>query len=832
MNQVVCEDSSSSDFSDDSSWSDNLEISDDEIDFDIPPQTALPTGGSSELRVSQTKSQQMVHPSEKRTDVGTTLRQTNQSPRPRSTSPVKRPNGTQIRKLSPPKSPINRGRPATVRSVSPAARATNGPRTSGTSVRVQHRPPSPAKKTRVVSPMNRTNLSREDVTPIHFTPRIKDESSKLKYDNKTSPKRGKPKAPALTPKIAPKSSKKQPRSQSPKRHIRAHSDDLSPFQIPSPKRHVRTHSDDLSPWQDDDSPKKEDLMYSSMPLDDLLVDEDMLESPKKTAQLRMHTSMPLDSWMDDNDNKMETNGSLKDTKEKLRAQSLERDKKERLRTRSQSPKPSKKPVQDISEDDQGTSRSLDREDDSFTETPAATDKTRDAPLPSRGRAKIRCRSTSPAPTKKTQAFKERPRSNSPFFTVKVSPKSSQEFKKPISSKSAEAPRSATSKSDGSQKKGSGVSQSRREDVPIGDTDGGRARKNAVQPTSSRNGSPKRTIRSISPRRNHASAAAVTMSGFLQVPAGNADPAEPRRYRIKKRQWSRRDKLIEFRQGSVCFANKEIEYHTPPKSLVIVWAVIGIELLLDLIANAISLVSFFRDPVICCGQVLKHDIFHLATTIPFILLVVAEIGFLFRAIFLTLWPKSTYTIDGEVIITDQEVARKGIGKMLCCLNWSPKAIFWTVNLLTIVNPFFGFFMTWILMYQSDKNEALAVMGIEAVGILLHFIAVHLERSAPTIKLKLLHMFAIIAWLATIVMTLLYLQQGGVCYNSNVSNFWFDGCEVCEDKSAPIWDNGQLQCPYITVILGKNYTAYEPVFGLTLKHDTICKDDLQMCWFPYE
>lgn len=311
------------------------------------------------------------------------------------------------------------------------------------------------------------------------------------------------------------------------------------------------------------------------------------------------------------------------------------------------------------------------------------------------------------------------------------------------------------------------------------------------------------------------------------------PAKTNRYKVRTRQRSRRDRLIEFKRGSFCIGNKEIEMEIPPRSLVVIWVVLGIELFLDLIATAISFVSFLRDPIVCCEEEVEHDTLHLGITIPFIVIIVGEIGFLLRAIFLSLWPKSTYTMGGEVIIEDEEVASSdpnGIGKTLCCIDWSPTFIFWIVNLLTIINPYFGFFITWILMYQSDKNEALAVMGIEAVSILLHFIAVHLEQSAPTLKLKLMHMLAIVAWLATIFMTLYYLQQGGVCYNSEVNNFWFDGCEVCPDGSPPIDVDG-LQCPYTTVILGRNYTAYEPVFGLTLKKSTICKDDLQMCWYTY-
>ena len=58
---------------------------------------------------------------------------------------------------------------------------------------------------------------------------------------------------------------------------------------------------------------------------------------------------------------------------------------------------------------------------------------------------------------------------------------------------------------------------------------------------------------------------------------------------------------------------------------------------------------------CWEKEIEHDNLHLGFTIPFIVLIVAEIGFLLRAILLSLWPKSTYTMDGEVIIDDEEVA---------------------------------------------------------------------------------------------------------------------------------------------------------------------------------
>ncbi|CAJ1945257.1 unnamed protein product [Cylindrotheca closterium] len=913
---------SSSNFSssNNSSWSSALEISDSEIEFDVPAQVATHPTPVPSVK-SKIKSKPSVHPSQKRTVAGTpSLRQHNQSLRHRSASPNKRP--TRIIKAS---TGGTRGR-ASVRSVSPTIIQTSrGPRKS---VRVQQRPQSPTKKPNRQSPPRTSS-----VTPIHYPPRIREVPPSKTRKTSHSPKRSKRISAgvglALTPKITRKGSHEQKRSISPEPPIRSKSDEISPPVLPKKAKHLRNRSMPLEllshdeivveTVNDDEETVKVLSRRRSRSLDRepsamTLFPAQILQMPKRSSTGSKAVKPPITP--------LPSRANKKSVKSKKKSPSLKpatstksddlSPKRIPLHTRAKSmPEELLTPdemVETVDSDGDETnvqgpprlrSRSLEREPSAMTLFPAQFSQQQQAMAPKRSSmgspaqasnkatsklnmkpnsktANTRSRSTSPAlrrqrtlsgKPKKKQLFRERPKPSSPYIASALSTKPSPKLapRAPISTNTASTVSEISNQSAFSaitQKESAELIPLRSEsDVPIGDikqpanTSPKRGRTNAqVRSSSPRRTSPVPELsvqrKSVSPgpnaRRRDYTVGAVTMSG-LEVPVHDAEgayvyrqripakrPAEPKRYKIRTRQRSRRDRLIEVKQGSFCIGNKEIEMETPPRSLVIIWVILGIELFLDLIATGISFVSFVRDPVVCCEEEIEHDHLHLGFTIPFIVLIVAEIGFLLRAIFLSLWPKSTYTMDGAVIIDDHDVASSdpsGIGKMLCCVDWSPKFISFVVNLLTIINPYFGFFITWILMYQSDKHEALAVMGIEALSILLHFIAVHLEQSAPTLKLKLMHVLAIVAWLATIFMTLWYLAQGGVCYNSKINNFWFDGCEVCPDGSPPINDVDGLQCPYTTVILGRNVTAYEPVFGLTLKRSTICEEDLQMCWYTY-
>lgn len=112
----------------------------------------------------------------------------------------------------------------------------------------------------------------------------------------------------------------------------------------------------------------------------------------------------------------------------------------------------------------------------------------------------------------------------------------------------------------------------------------------------------------------------------------------------------------------------------------------------------------------------------------------------------------------------------------------------LNLLTLLNPFFGCLIAWILLYQSDKTESFIVLGIESLSIILHFISVRMEGGLRTWYSKLLHSIAILPFLVTVTLVLVYIREGGVCYSVEKEMFSFSGCEICPDTLLPPDING--------------------------------------------
>ena len=103
----------------------------------------------------------------------------------------------------------------------------------------------------------------------------------------------------------------------------------------------------------------------------------------------------------------------------------------------------------------------------------------------------------------------------------------------------------------------------------------------------------------------------------------------------------------------------------------------------------------------------------------------------------------------------------------------------LGFLVLLNPFFGCVIAWMLMYQSDKDEAFIVLGLEGASLMLHFISVWIEGSVKNCRTFLIQMIPLIPFLASIGLTAFYLKQGGICYSVEKELFSFQGCEVCED-----------------------------------------------------
>ena len=277
--------------------------------------------------------------------------------------------------------------------------------------------------------------------------------------------------------------------------------------------------------------------------------------------------------------------------------------------------------------------------------------------------------------------------------------------------------------------------------------------------------------------------------------------------------------------------------TPPKSLVIIWILMAAELGFDLITTGIAFFSSMAGKTECCGSNASMGPFPMATTVPFFLLIVAEITFLGRAILLTLWPRTYETsriathggtdddeVGFEVTIQGgsktkpkrddnvQELYNNEIPEFIngrnrnskksrggcfcsclkcfcsCFLRWNARMVLCILNLLTLLNPFFGCLIAWILLYQSDKTESFIVLGIESLSIILHFISVRMEGGLRTWYSKLLHSVAILPFLVTVTLVLVYIREGGVCYSVEKEMFSFSGCEICPDTLLPPDING--------------------------------------------
>jgi hypothetical protein len=323
---------------------------------------------------------------------------------------------------------------------------------------------------------------------------------------------------------------------------------------------------------------------------------------------------------------------------------------------------------------------------------------------------------------------------------------------------------------------------------------------------------------------------------------------------------------------------------PPKSLVIIWILMAAELGFDLITTGIAFFSSYYKIMAggktteCCGSNVSMGLLPMTATIPFFLLIVAEITFLGRAILLTLWPSIFETTriathygtgagagagagtdlqddqdqvgfevtfkknnhDGEggnITTTTKSMAlsssskqgdiveelykdeipefiidgsnnnrnssskRKSRIRTSCCfcygglkcfcscfLRWNAKMVLGILNLLTLLNPFFGCLLVWILLYQSDRTESFIVLGIESLSIILHFISVRMEGGLRTWYSKLLHSIVILPFLVTVTLVLVYIREGGVCYSVEKEMFSFSGCEICPDSLLPPDING--------------------------------------------
>ena len=159
--------------------------------------------------------------------------------------------------------------------------------------------------------------------------------------------------------------------------------------------------------------------------------------------------------------------------------------------------------------------------------------------------------------------------------------------------------------------------------------------------------------------------------------------------------------------------------------------------------------------------------------------------MFCAILLLLWP----SVLNDPSEDDEEVfIARWARRFMCCFRWNSQFLLYALNITVVLNPFFGCVIAWILLYQSNEFESFLVLGLEGASIFLHFISVWVG-GCHTRKEFCFHCIQLVPFLTSVVLILLYLRQGGVCYLVSQEKFVFTGCEVCPNGILP--DNGVCQ-----------------------------------------
>jgi hypothetical protein len=282
--------------------------------------------------------------------------------------------------------------------------------------------------------------------------------------------------------------------------------------------------------------------------------------------------------------------------------------------------------------------------------------------------------------------------------------------------------------------------------------------------------------------------------------------------------------------------KKVE-ERPKRGLIVIWLVVLAELAFDLGTTIIAFQAMMEDDD-CCGYELNLGPLPLTVATPFIFLICLELTILIRAVVLTLWPSC---MDKPADESEDGPKRSKLSKCLCCcLRWNVRVLLKFINVLVLLNPFFGCVIAWMLLYQSDKTESFIVLGLEGGSIILHFISVKLEDSVVTFKQFLFHCLPLVPFFVSVVLVLVYLKQEGVCYIVEKTVFQFNGCEICPDGFPPV-DGNCVLANGTVISVGDSgiFDIPNDLDGLTAKtslQGTFCGDDHEdystnFCFFDY-
>lgn len=127
-----------------------------------------------------------------------------------------------------------------------------------------------------------------------------------------------------------------------------------------------------------------------------------------------------------------------------------------------------------------------------------------------------------------------------------------------------------------------------------------------------------------------------------------------RLQTRTAAWKAKAKALqqELKENPVPKTDEDYENmgDTVPKSLLIIWVVVMVELVLDLVTTMIAFRAFAEDGD-CCGSPLTIGVYPALLTTPFFCLVASEMALLLRAILLTAFPKLGQPIDIDDFASD-------------------------------------------------------------------------------------------------------------------------------------------------------------------------------------
>lgn len=108
----------------------------------------------------------------------------------------------------------------------------------------------------------------------------------------------------------------------------------------------------------------------------------------------------------------------------------------------------------------------------------------------------------------------------------------------------------------------------------------------------------------------------------------------------------------------------------------------------------------------------------------------------------------------------------------------------LKIMTMLNPFFGFTISWILLSHAYRLQSLLVFSLQSCGLLLHLASSRLLGSFKTTKTGCFHLLPVVPFLVYGVLLLVFAGSGGICFLSDSKDYFFSGCEICPDGKPTI------------------------------------------------